>query len=368
MKNSTLTTLLAALLIGLLAMPVAAQMDENQSTSDSIVHTDSIQHQHAGMMTDSVSTAATEQDAAAELEDESEPETEANVITWVDVLKSTKYLSFLILMLVGLSLLFGRKINKWIRFGMLAIAFVLFGLDYVFPLHPSPMCATTKLFMFRFAWGEFFPAFLALFFAMMIPSLLVRKLFCGWVCPLGALQRLINMIPFKPRFKQFNFAPFNAVRFMLVGLFVLTFFMVRDQIAMLATNTGADMANRTWTAFSTYNLYDPINFFEMLHWNIDTIFIIMAIVLFIASLMLYRPFCYLICPVGALTWLLEIVAPLRVRVNHDKCIECGDCWEKSPCPTIKPMVEKKKFLPDCTSCGECLNTCEQDAIKFGLTR
>ncbi|UCE65262.1 MAG: 4Fe-4S binding protein [Candidatus Zixiibacteriota bacterium] len=305
---------------------------------------------------------------AAESADEEKSEAPARKAPGVlDFLLTGKFAGFLVLMVAGLVLLFAKKINIWVRVIMMLIAFVLFGLDYFFPLHPSPMCAVTKLFMFKVVFGKFFPVFLAIFLAIFIPSLIGRKLFCGWVCPLGALQEIVNKIPHKFHIKNFSFSAFNTVRFVLLGLFIVTFFYVRDMMAGLAENPEAYINPPLLKAYSAYSVYEPVNFFELLHWNIDTTFIVMMIILLAVSLFLYRPFCYFICPVGALTWLCEKIAPGRVRVDHALCTDCGDCEDKSPCPTIRQLKdEKAKYMPDCTSCGECVNTCQEGAIKFGF--
>jgi len=302
------------------------------------------------------------QEPSAELQDEA-PGT-------LDFLLSGKHIAYFVIIALALVMLLARWINRWVRLGGLVLAFVLFGLDLVFYVHPSPMCGITKLFMFKFTQGVFFPAFLAITLAMFIPSFVGRKLFCGWVCPLGALQELVNKIPSKLRWKQFNFTAFNSVRMALLAMFFLTFFAVKDQVVYLAEETGADSADSTWRAFSAYSLYDSINFFELLHWNVDamdTVWVVMFLVMVVSSYLLYRPFCYLICPIGALTWLIELFAPGRVRVDHALCNDCGVCIEASPCPTIAKLVDPKtKAAPDCTSCGECLRTCPTDAIKFGF--
>jgi polyferredoxin len=326
------------------------------------------------LISDSAATPAVVETEPAEAQAETEPAAgeekpgERTPPGTIDFLMAYKFLGFAVLMVAGLVLLLARRVYLWVRIGMMLLAFALFGLDYIYPLHPSPMCAVTKLFMFKFTWGEFFPAFLALFFAIMIPSLIGRKLFCGWVCPLGALQDLVNKIPFKPRFKNFNFNLFNGIRLGLLAMFFLTFFGVKDHIAFLGERVATGEAEDMWTAFAAYSLYEPINFFELLHWGMNSArWFIMFGLLIVASLMLYRPFCYLLCPIGALTWLLEKIAPGRIRIDYEKCTECGDCQEASPCPTITPLVERNmKAIPDCTSCGECQRSCPEDAISFGF--
>ena len=311
-------------------------------------------------------SAGPEEDRGETLIDNGVEVTENGPPTFVDFLMAGKYLAFLILALVGLLMLLGKAINYWLRIGMLLVAFVLFGMDFIYPLHPSPMCGVTKLFMFKFTWGEFFPAFLAMFVAIFLPSLIGRKLFCGWVCPLGALQDLINKIPHKWHIKNFNFNIFNGIRGALLIMFVLVFFGVKDWLGFLATEIDMPTTSQLWRSFSGYSIYDPINFFELLHWNMSTTFYVMFTMLVIASLVLYRPFCYSICPIGFLTWLEEKISPGRIRIDHNTCTNCKICYAKSPCPTIKPLVEKAKVIPDCTSCGECIKTCPHNSIQFSF--
>lgn len=285
----------------------------------------------------------------------------------MDFLLSTKYLSMLGVVVLGLVLLMTRKVNIWTRMAVMAASFILFGVGVVFSLHPSPMCATTKLYLFKFTIGRWMPVFIAFALVIFVPSIFGRKLFCGWACPLGAFQELINKIPHKFKIQHPNFSAMNGIRLSLIGLFFITFHAGRTHIAALAGAVEADPASRIWQIYSSINIYDPINMFELMHWEITTSFWILMTILVVSSLIFYRPFCYVICPIGGLTWLLEKIAPGRVRVDMAACNNCGHCVKEVPCPTMKPLLAGETFnLPDCTSCGECLDTCPTNAITFGF--
>jgi polyferredoxin len=287
--------------------------------------------------------------------------------TVLDFLGGAKYLSMLGAVVLGLVLLFSRRINVWIRAAVMLACLLVFGVDLVYSLHPSPMCATTKLYMFKYTTGRFFPVFIAYALVIFVPSLFGRKLFCGWVCPLGAFQELVGKIPLPLKFKQPSFTAMNAIRLSLIVMFFITFHAGRAHIKALAETLGADTTEQAWRVYSAINIYDPINMFELLHLRVSPMWFVMTAVLVAFSLVLYRPFCYTVCPIGGLTWLLERVAPGRIRVDHAKCNSCGKCVKKAPCPTMQPLLEGKTAnLPDCTSCGECLNTCPTDAISFGF--
>lgn len=264
-----------------------------------------------------------------------------------------KYLVYYLLVAMGLILLFRSRIQRWIRNSILFTAFFVLGgiivilvpsLDRALGMHPSPMCSLGRLLQMAILRGVYPQILIVSLCVMLGLSLIGKKLFCGWACPLGALQELIYSFRWVKKVPNLPFRLTNWIRAYLFAAFVLGL-----------------------AIYGVY-LYGGINAFELMHWELDYFEVTLGLgILLMVSLFYYRPYCYVICPIGLASWLLERFSFLGIRFQKQRCTSCHACLKASPCPSLEPLIEEKKgWLPDCTSCGLCVNSCLEGALKFGL--
>jgi polyferredoxin len=255
-----------------------------------------------------------------------------------------------ILAFFGLVLLMTRKATTRVRFAALLLVFFAFSVLPFLPLgkfaegmglHPSPMCSIEKPLMFV-QLGRSVPiVFFSILGLILLMTLIANKLFCGWNCPIGALQELLHKVPLPRGWKgKLPFRITNTIRIVLFLLF-----------AGLLFGLG-------------FSLYAWINPFEFLHWQMEWAVIPAFVITFIGALFFYRPFCYLVCPIGLVTWLVEHTSILRVRLDKNACTNCMICVKQSPCPTVPAILEQKRSRPDCHACGACIEACPEKALRF----
>ena len=215
---------------------------------------------------------------------------------------------------------------------------------------PNPMEGCVKFFkalvgLYPSVTGK--ASALAFFVAL---AIIGNKLICGWACPFGAMQELVYSLPILRDLKRWKL-PFwlsNTIRGALFVVMLLLLFGI----------VGGRKGFVVYHALNPFNLFD-LDFDE---WMIP----VTIIVSLILSLFVYRPFCYLICPFGFLSWIAERVSLARVRIDLAKCTKCGTCVTACPSDAAKGMVEGKLFSADCTSCARCLNVCPHDLIRYGF--
>lgn len=255
-----------------------------------------------------------------------------------------------ILGFLGVVLLMTRRATTWIRFAALLVIFFAFSIVALLPwgrfaegmgLHPSPMCTIEKSLIFM-QMGRSVPiVFFSILAFILLMTLIANKLFCGWNCPIGALQELLHKIPMPRGWKgKLPFRITNTIRITIMLLFVGLLF-------------GAG-----------FSLYGWLNPFEFLHWRPEWAIVPAFAITFMGALFFYRPFCYLVCPIGLVSWLVEHLSILRVRLDKKACTDCMLCVKKSPCPTVPAILAGKRSRPDCHACGACIEACPEKALRF----
>ncbi|MEA2061868.1 MAG: 4Fe-4S binding protein [Thermodesulfobacteriota bacterium] len=213
---------------------------------------------------------------------------------------------------------------------------------------PNPMEGAVKVFKSMAGLYADPAAKVTAFIFFITLAVIGNKLICGWACPFGALQELIYSIPVLKKIKKhkLSFAFTNTIRGSLFVVMLLFLFGIAgDRKGMVI-----------------YHYLNPFNLFNL---DFETFSIVLTILIsLLGSFYVYRPFCQFICPFGFISWIAERFSIFRVRVDKEKCTQCGLCIKACPLEAAKGLINGSKLPADCFSCGRCLNVCPVDAIKY----
>ena len=271
-----------------------------------------------------------------------------------------KYYLFAAIVLFGLVYLtrFGRPANANISERKLwyprapyiaCLLAVVLVCGFVLGKSPNPMEGTVKVFKSMVGlYPSITDKLLALAFFIAL-AVIGNKLICGWACPFGALQELSYSLPILRKTKRWK-TPFWLTNTIRGGLFVVVLLLL---FGIVGGRKG----------FVIYHYLNPFNLFNL---DFDHWLILVTVVLSLTlAFFTYRPFCHLICPFGFVSWIAERVSLTRVKIDNEKCTECGLCIKACPTQAAKGRVLGKLFAADCFSCARCLNVCPQDAVRYG---
>lgn len=236
------------------------------------------------------------------------------------------------------------------------------------PIEPSEAMQTLELGVINAG---------AIFFALAILATLVfGRYVCGWVCHIIALQDfcawLMGRAGIRPK-------PFRARLLMLVPLILGTYMFIWPSFKRLALQPAFEALGLGWPWW--LRRVEPLHgvqaelFVEEFwstfpEWYIAVPFLLIcgfATVYFLGS----KAFCTYACPYGGLFALADPVAPFRVRVDHDKCRECGHCT--AACTSNVRVHEEIKVYgmvvdPGCMKTMDCISVCPNDALSISPGR
>jgi polyferredoxin len=248
----------------------------------------------------------------------------------------------------GLNLWVGIQFYLWVRYyesagstiavsrpagveGWLPIA-ALMNLKYLIVTGEAPRLHAAGMFILI--------AFLAM-------SFLLRKSFCSWLCPIGAISEALWRIG-RDIFRR-NWVipravdiPLRSLKYILLGLFLYAVgSMPADAIAAFLAGPYGVVAD-----------VKMLNFFRFMSIGAA----VTIAILVVASVFVQNFWCRYLCPYGALMGIASWLSPVRIRRNPEPCIDCGKCAKA--CPSLLPVDRLIQISSvECTACMICVAEC-----------
>lgn len=201
------------------------------------------------------------------------------------------------------------------------------------------------------------PAAMFLLIAFLLTSLLAKKSFCAWLCPVGALSERMGQLGralFRRRVRlpRWLDMPLRALKYLLLAFFVF----------FIAAMPAASLQSFMQTPYGLIADVKMLNFFR----NMSLTAAIVILVLALLSLVIENVWCRYLCPYGALMGLASLLSPLKIRRNAAACIDCGKCTQA--CPSALPIDHLVRIRSvECTACMACIASCPAEgALEFSL--
>jgi len=214
------------------------------------------------------------------------------------------------------------------------------------------------------AYGTFFKKIMIgtfiIFISTMSLAIVFRRSFCGQICAFGALQEFLGNL---------GRSIFKGRRFVITTK-IDRIFRYLKYLVLIFTVAMSWMTGILWiTPYCPYNALGHMADFQSLT-SIYLIGFILLIITLIGSFFYERFFCKYLCPAGAFYAIIGKISPFAVRINKDKCIDCGLCNKICPM-NVNIMNSKSEKITDseCINCNECVNTCpKKGALNAGFSK
>ena len=206
------------------------------------------------------------------------------------------------------------------------------------------------------AWKFRFPFYvvgLMLFFGAVF-----GRLICGFLCPFGFLQDLLFKVPAPKKLRTFRGdAQLRNLKYavLLIMVLILPF---AHKFTPVYCKYLCPSGTLSGILLSTADSRLRSLFGWKFTWKA---FVLISVVL--ASMVIFRPFCKYLCPLGAFYALFNKVSAVRLHVDGDRCVRCGACTKVCDM-AVDPAVSPNHT--ECIRCGKCVNCCPHGAIGLAF--
>lgn len=193
--------------------------------------------------------------------------------------------------------------------------------------------------------------------SFIIISLLLKKSFCSWLCPIGTISEYIGKIGQKLFRFQINVPKWLDIPLRGLKYLLLAFFLY------ISLSMPAQMIQ--YFMMSPYGIIIDVKMLDFFR-HISSVSLITVSVLVVISLFIRNAWCRYLCPYGALLGIFSLFSPVKIRRNVESCIDCGKCAKN--CPSRIPVDQLINVRTvECTGCMTCVESCPvASTLAFSL--
>ena len=188
---------------------------------------------------------------------------------------------------------------------------------------------------------------------------------CGWLCPFGLVQDLLYKIPVPLKRKNLpGHRKLIWVKYVILAVFAVA-------MPLLATDflgqgkpwfcqyicPGGTLFAGIPLVLGNSSLCSAVGF--LFRWKVCIRIVVAA-----GAMVIYRPFCKYLCPLGAVYGLFQPLSCYRYRVEKEKCTGCGKCQRVC---RMDIRVCGEPNSRECIRCGDCVKACPEQAIHSSLS-
>ena len=196
-----------------------------------------------------------------------------------------------------------------------------------------------------------------LFVSFLAMSVVFRKSFCSWLCPVGTVSEYLWKLGRATFHRNFQLPRWADIALRSLKYLVLSFFVYA--VASMSAGAIAEFLGSPYALVVDVRM---LNFFRYL--GTTTALVILGMV--IASIFIQNFWCRYLCPYGAFLGLVSLFSPARITRNLSSCIDCAKCARA--CPSALPVDKLIQIRSvECTGCLECVAVCPaRDALTLSV--
>lgn len=194
------------------------------------------------------------------------------------------------------------------------------------------------------------PAALVIFLTAILVSVLFKRAFCSWICPVATVTELLGKTGQRLVGRNFRATPWLDWLLRPVKYFLLFFFLFSVGLMMSAQSVQTFI-------LSDYNKSADLKMLDFFLQLSGTPLRVIVLLLLL-SFFFRNPFCRFFCPYGALLGLVSRLSPVKVERSESACVGCGGC--NRACPSHLDVMHKKRVCSEgCVGCLSCVSVCPE---------